>query len=456
MLLVALVAMSCSGNEGEEGGAVLAVGEVLASPASQPIHTSTPSTTPAPSKLAHCDDVPKLGSRFEGKLSARQNPDPIVRGVMATYAMEHPETFGGRWIDRDNGGALVMGFTNDPEAHRNAVLARAPSPDDHVGVRPRPPITDPRPLGERDDVVIDVVQVRFSEAEMLAMAKAVSSAISGRDFGIEGLGTYTSRQRVGLDLVDPTEGVLDEIADLVPDPSAVCVDIIRTAQPPAGPLDVIPDLDAEDPLVRCPGTPAVRYSQMIDPPSIDEVSHPAVDVLRAELDAPGGEPLPRGRWVAISIDDDSATFANLSGGGFFVAGVERRGDRWIFSGEASGLPCEPVVPLPPGLARVEVHLDIGSLPSPADTTINVLVTERECAGGRAMGDALRGPQVIETDEAVLVAFAAVPTSAMATCQDNPSTAVTIELSEPLGQRWVYDGLHFPPKPLEAVAESQAP
>ena len=236
----------------------------------------------------------------------------------------------------------------------------------------------------------------------------------------------------------------------------MCVEVTHTAQPPAGPLDVIPDLDTEDPLVICPGTPAVRYSQIIDPPSIDEVSHPAVDVLRAELDAPGGEPLPRGRWVAISIDDDSATFANLSGGGFYVAGVERRGDRWIYSGEGSGLPCEPVVPLPPGLARVEVHLDIGSMPSPADTTINVLVTQQGCAGGRVMGDALRGPQVIETDEAVLVAFAVVPTSGMATCEGNPSTAVTIELSEPLGQRWVYDGLHFPPKPLEAVAESQAP
>ena len=89
-------------------------------------------------------------------------------------------------------------------------------------------------------------------------------------------------------------------------------------------------------MVSCPGTPAVRYSQMIAPPSIDEVDHPAVDVLRAELQDPGGEPLPRGRWVVISIDSDSATFAALSEYSFGVAGVERRGDRWIFAGEASG------------------------------------------------------------------------------------------------------------------------
>ncbi len=221
-----------------------------------------------------------------------------------------------------------------------------------------------------------------------------------------------------------------------------------------GPLDVIPDLDVEDPLVTCPGTPAVRYSRMIDPPSIDEVDHPAVDALnalRALLDAPGVEPLPRGRWVVISIDDDRATFATLADDSFSVVAVERRGDKWVRTGQASGGPCEPAVPLPAGLARVVVRLDPDSMPGAADTTIDLLVTEQGCANSREMGDALKGPQVIETDDAVLVAFAVIPEAGVATCPGNPSTSVTIELSDPLGQRWVYDGLFFPPKPLVAVA-----
>ena len=82
-----------------------------------------------------------------------------------------------------------------------------------------------------------------------------------------------------------------------------------------------------------------------------------------------------------------------------------------------------------------------------DTTIHLLVTEWGCASGREMGDALRGPQVIETDDAVVVAFAVVPVVGGANCEGNPSTSVTVELSDPLGRRWVYDGLHFPPKPL---------
>ena len=48
----------------------------------------------------------------------------------------------------------------------------------------------------------------------------------------------------------------------------------------------------------------------------------------------------------------------------------------------------------------------------------------------------------------LVAFAVIPDASKVTCQ-GPWTAesVTIELSDPLGQRGVYDGLFFPPKPL---------
>ena len=159
-----------------------------------------------------------------------------------------------------------------------------------------------------------------------------------------------------------------------------------------GPLDVIPDLDVEDPLVTCPGTPAVRYSRMIDAPSIDEVDHPAVDALRALLDAPLVEPLPRGLWVVISIDDDRATFATLADDSFWVAAVERRGDKWVRTGQASaGGPCEPAVPLPAGLGRVEVRLDPDSMPGAADTTIDLLVREQGCADGRRDGRRAQGP-----------------------------------------------------------------
>ena len=444
LLAVAVLAVGC-GEDSDDvvvGGSELVPSGVEPSGV-EPSGVEPPDVPVGEGGLANCEDLPELRSRLEGKLGGRQNPDPIIDGVLLTYGMEHPDTFAGRWIDRDSGGVLMMGFTDDPEPHRAAILARRPTPDDYPAVDPPPPITDDRPLGERDDVVIDVVRVRFSLPEMEALLDETSGSIPSRKFGLDGTGYDITRQRMTLYLVNPPEGALEEIAERVPDPSAVCVEVTRTPQPPEGPLAVIPDLDVEDPVVSCPGTPPVRYSQMIAPPSIDDIDHPAVDVLRTELDTPGGEPLPRGRWVVISIDDDSATFAALSEHGFGVAGVERRGDRWIFTGQASGPRCEPTIPLPAGLAPVEVLLDPDSMPDPGDTTVDVLVSELGCASGREMGDALRGPQVIETDDAVVVAFAVVPIAGSATCPGNPWTAVTVELSEPLGERWIYDGLFFP-------------
>ena len=102
-----------------------------------------------------------------------------------------------------------------------------------------------------------------------------------------------------------------------------------------------------------------------------------------------------------------------------------------------------------------MRLNPDSPPDPASTAIELLVTERGCANSREMGDALKGPQVIETDDAVLVAFAVIPIAGTVTCPGNPSTPVTIELAQPLGQRTLYDGLYYPPKPLTAESADNA-
>ena len=308
--------------------------------------------------LERCEDVATFVSRLEESLGARQNPGPVVMDVVGAYRDEHLDTYGGRWIDRGN-GVVMVAFTDAPGAHREAILARAPSPDDY-------PSVDPRPLGEWENVTIDVVQVRYSHAELKAVQQQIMSYVSGRDFGESMLSVISIRQnRVILDFLNPSEGALEELVQFVPDAGAVCVSVSYTPQPATGPLDVIPDLDVEDPLVTCRrNIRPVRYSHLIDPSPIDEVAHPAVDALRAELEAPGGEPMPRGRWVVISIDDDSATFGALSRDAFGYAEFERRGDKWLLGGFGSGRPCEPVVALPDGLNQVRVRLDPDSLPDP--------------------------------------------------------------------------------------------
>lgn len=78
-------------------------------------------------------------------------------------------------------------------------------------VDPPPPITDDRPLGERDDVVIDVVRVRFSEAEVEAVRDRMWRSIPREDwssFGLDGTGYGIKLQRVNLYLVNPPEGAV--------------------------------------------------------------------------------------------------------------------------------------------------------------------------------------------------------------------------------------------------------
>ena len=77
-------------------------------------------------------------------------------------------------------------------------------------------------------------------------------------------------------------------------------------------------------------------------------------------------------------------------------------------------------------------------------TITAFVTERTCTGGQPMGARLQPPRITRTDDSVLVVFAAVPLEGDAfDCQGNPSTRVTFDLGEPLGDRRLLDGAFFP-------------
>jgi len=69
-----------------------------------------------------------------------------------------------------------------------------------------------------------------------------------------------------------------------------------------------------------------------------------------------------------------------------------------------------------------------------------------------MGERLKGPQVRESAEQVLIAFAAVSLVGGATCPGNPSEAVAIELDAPLGDRSLLDGLNFPPSSIELAPD----
>ncbi len=277
--------------------------------------------------------------------------------------------------------------------------------------------------------------------------------------GFDGSGFDWARERVELYLRNATNEQIEELAQRLDDPSGVCYDLSVSPVASSEPFEPLPAQGLDDPMVVCDGWEAIGSSHLAHLPSIDSFDHPAIDALRTELAEPSREPLPEGRWVVMTIDTHRAEFAALSPEGSGSIGFANRHHDivdWKVAGHAWDRPwaaaCGPRVPLAPGLGVVDVQLDPRSLPTPDSTTVDLLVTQQGCNSGQAMGDDLLGPQVRETHDAVLVAFAVRVSGGAANCPDNPPSKVTVELSEPLGERTVRDGLFVSPQSLEVFED----
>lgn len=87
-------------------------------------------------------------------------------------------------------------------------------------------------------------------------------------------------------------------------------------------------------------------------------------------------------------------------------------------------------------------------PAPTSSTLDVLVHEVECSGSRDITGLIRPPEVIETDDEVVVTFTVepLPPADGYECAGNPSTPYTVQLDAPLGERTLLDGHFVPPAP----------
>lgn len=404
-----------------------------ASFATEPDSTTAPE--PVANRLELCKDVPEIEpsgmGNLEGVLDQVRDPDPRYRATIRRYGREHATTHGGEWFDRDRRGLIVTAFTDEVEAHRQAIAALVPS-----------------------SVKFDVVQVEFSEEELLAVHHRLGGFM-GPEYGLTGVGLGTKRNRVRLLFTDPPLGALAEVAKLAPT-QMVCAEVYRSPEPPSGPLEVIPDLATDDPMVVCGRFGPMPYSKFTDPPRLDEVNHPAVERLREALDSPSGRLLPAGDYRVMHIGDDVVRFAALSDEGMNDVTVVHGGGRWrIRDWSSNAYACDTRVVLPRGLGYADIRRNADTGPVSADGTFQLLVRLSGCADGRKTGGAVRGPQIVETDDEVLVAFAAVGASVTDDCVRPPwSTPVSIMLSEPLGTRVLRDGTYFPPRAIRVESRSR--
>lgn len=216
---------------------------------------------------------------------------------------------------------------------------------------------------------------------------------------------------------------------------------------------VLPDSSGRMPSdveLGCPNGPTFPASALdeIRPlagAGLDEVE----TAIRDFLDTGEGAYWPQDDWQILHQTDDSVLLMHHGGladasseNTFAFQTVERVDGGWKWSGASTGASCPLRTTIPAGLNTVEWRVDPAADPlTPDSTRVELLVTERECVSGRAMGDRLLGPEVVATDNAVFIAFAAEPPPGdTQDCPGNPEQPVVVELAEPLGNRVVSDGL----------------
>ncbi|MEN8238319.1 MAG: hypothetical protein ABFR53_03845 [Actinomycetota bacterium] len=219
----------------------------------------------------------------------------------------------------------------------------------------------------------------------------------------------------------------------------------------AGEIRVIVAADAagelpDDTLIGCRSGSSFPASALIDVPLLSDSGLPEVEeAITPFLESAEGDFWPQDGWRVLDRTDDRVLLVHSdttrTEPSISFMETERDGDEWRWAGSSMGGPCPLEVKVTGGLNAVDWRLEPSAEPlTPSSSVIHVLVTERACASGQAMGDRLRGPEVIVTDTDVLIAFAAESQQGGQNCQGNPETAVTIELSGPIGARAVTDGL----------------
>jgi len=200
----------------------------------------------------------------------------------------------------------------------------------------------------------------------------------------------------------------------------------------------------------CSGPPGFLPSMLDQEPNAELESHPSAEALRRTI-AGGQEAdiLPNGGYWLASRDASTAQYIARSPGGgggepeFVEATFNNVGASWTLAGWGQ---CRPTIVLD-GLSLATWTLD-PALPPPdaSATSFMALVTERTCTGAQPMLGRLLPPSVIYGADSISLVFAARPLEGeMFTCPGNPSTRVTVELREPLGDRRLLDAGLFPPR-----------
>jgi hypothetical protein len=231
--------------------------------------------------------------------------------------------------------------------------------------------------------------------------------------------TSTSVQGDGSDAPRVTGAVTVNCGGSVYDPTELA-DAPPASSLPDGPAGAVDDV----------GAPALDASQDW---KVVYQSDDRVDLVR-ELD----EPFDNGGGDIRT--HESRTLERVTGASNVPDGT------WMLG---AGAPCTQRLVTDDDL--VDTDLSLADTPSPGDTSVDLLVTERECASGHSADGRIELVELNETSEQVQLRVGVRPRDGDQSCQGNPPTPFTIDLGGPLGDREIVDASVVPPRPVTVVA-----
>ena len=192
-----------------------------------------------------------------------------------------------------------------------------------------------------------------------------------------------------------------------------------------------------DVLVECGGPPTFPAAALRAPVLLSEsdVADGAMVPLEEFLASGEGGFWPQdGYWTFVNTDDVLMIVHIGADGAATTLATERTDSDWMATRLATGGSCPIQVPLPEGLGEVGWREDPATPNEPESTLIALLATGKDCSSGHPMGDRLAPPQVVVTDDAIYVALVQYRPTGTQACPGNPEEAVTINISEPRGDR----------------------
>lgn len=189
---------------------------------------------------------------------------------------------------------------------------------------------------------------------------------------------------------------------------------------------------------------AVELAGGLDPvlPStpIDSEGEAALAVIDELAPAESGF-LDQYEWFTAESTDDRLILFGIPIGEtpadappYADASFERDGDTWRPEGWGQ---CRVEVSSP-GFGNAYWVLDPDSDPAASGTELHVLINERACASGEPPVGREIVPVVLEEPDTITITVLVEPISGAANCQSNPWHPITIDLSEPVGDRTLFD------------------